>query len=131
MLIVKARRILLIENETAIRELTQLCLETVASWEVLTADMGSEMIVKAETEQVDAILVDISAITNLMDWQTILQQLQENPVTKHIPIILLTYIEQYKDVPQLIKLGVTAAIAKPFDLLTLASQVAAVLNWNS
>ncbi|MEH1972750.1 MAG: hypothetical protein V7L02_05890 [Nostoc sp.] len=38
----KTRRILLIENKNAIREVTQLCLETVEGWEVLTAVSSQE-----------------------------------------------------------------------------------------
>jgi hypothetical protein len=30
----------------------------------------------------------------------------------------------------MVKLGVRAVIAKPFDLMALAKQVAEVLNWN-
>ncbi|MBD2431587.1 response regulator [Fischerella muscicola CCMEE 5323] len=123
------RRILLIENENAIRELTQLCLETEAGWEVLTTASSYEAIVKTETEQVDAILMDVDAFVCEQDLSTTLQQLQSNPVTHHIPVILLTTVTT-GDVSQMVKLGVRAAITKPFDLMALAKQVAEVLNWN-
>jgi CheY-like chemotaxis protein len=131
MSIVKIRRILLIENENAIREVAQLCLETVAGWEVLTADSVSEGIVKAETKQVNAILLDLDVMTSDMDWPSIFQKLQNNPATQHIPVILLTATMQSKDLPQFPKLGVAAVIVKPFDLLTLAGQVAATLDWKT
>jgi CheY-like chemotaxis protein len=126
---VKAPCILLIDKENAIRELAQLCLETVAGWEVLTAESGSEVIVKAGTKQVDAILLDLNAIASARDWSKIFQQLQKNPTTQHIPVILLTTTVPTNELSQFTNLGVTAAIAKPFDLLTLASQVAAALGW--
>lgn len=124
------RRILLIiENEDALQEVTQLCLETVAGWEVLIANSVNEAIVKATAEQVDAILLDLNEVMFDFDWNAILQELQNNPTTQQIPTILLTSTEQYKQLPQLSELGVTAAIIKPFDLSTLAIQVTAVLDW--
>jgi CheY-like chemotaxis protein len=122
------RRILLIENENVIRELTQLCLETEAGWEVLTTASSYEAIVKTETEQLDAILMDVDAFVCEHDLSVTLQQLQSNPVTYHIPVILLTTLAN-GEISQMVKLGVRAAIAKPFDLMTLAQQVAEVLNW--
>jgi CheY-like chemotaxis protein len=122
------RRILLIENENVIRELTQLCLETEAGWEVLTTASSYEAIVKTETEQLDAILMDVDAFVCEQDLSVTLQQLQSNPVTYHIPVILLTTLANV-EISQMVKLGVRAAIAKPFDLMTLAQQVAEVLNW--
>lgn len=123
------RIVLIIKNEDSIEEVTQLCLETIAGWEVLTTDSVSEAIVKATTQQADAILLDLNEMISDFDWNTILQELKNNPTTQQIPIILLTSTEQYKQLPQLSEVGVTAAIIKPFDLSTLASQVAVALNW--
>ncbi|MEH1859975.1 MAG: response regulator [Nostoc sp.] len=124
----KTRRILLIENKNAIREVTQLCLETVEGWEVLTAVSSQEAIAKTKTQKVDVILVDLDTFASDRDLSTILHQLQNNPVTQDIPVILLTTTVLSKK--QFTKLGVRTAIAKPFDLITLASQVSAVLGWN-
>ena len=122
------RIVLVIENEDAIEEVAQLCLETIPGWEVVTTDSVIEAIVKPTTERVDAILVDLNEIIFDFDWNTI-SQLQNNPTTEQIPIILLTTTEQYKQLPRLSEFGVTAAIIKPFDLSTLATQVAAALDW--
>ena len=124
----KTRRILLIENKNAIREVTQLCLETVEGWEVLTAVSSQEAIAKTKTQKVDVILMDLDTFASDRDLSTILHQLQNNPVTQDIPVILLTTTVLSKE--QFTKLGVKTAIAKPFDLITLASQVSAVLGWN-
>ncbi|MEH1825399.1 MAG: response regulator [Nostoc sp.] len=124
----KTRRILLIENKNAIREVTQLCLETVEGWEVLTAISSQEAIAKTKTQKVDVILVDLDTFASDRDLSTILHQLQNNPVTQNIPVILLTTTVLSQE--QFTKLGVRTAIAKPFDLITLATQVSAVLGWN-
>jgi CheY-like chemotaxis protein len=127
---VKTRCILLIENKNTIREVTQLCLETVEDWEVLTAVSSQEAIAKPETQKVDVILVDLDTFASHRNLSTILHQLQNNPATQDIPVILLTTTVSSKELEQFTKLGVRTAIAKPFDLMTLASQVSAVLGWN-
>ncbi|MEH1832962.1 MAG: response regulator [Nostoc sp.] len=130
MLIVKTRRILLIENKNAIREVTQLCLETGEGWEVMTAASRQEAIAKTKTQKVDVILVDLDTFASDRDLSTILHQLENNPVTQNIPVILLTTTVSSQELEQFTKLGVRTVIAKPFDLMTLASQVSAVLGWN-
>lgn len=121
------KRILIIDNEQYIREVTQICLETVANWEVVCAESGSEGLVKAESEQPDAILLDVMMPD--MDGLTTFQKLQENPATQHIPVILLTAKVQASDRRRYAEMGLTAAIAKPFEPLQLANQVAEALDW--
>lgn len=123
-----AKRILVIDNEQYIREVTQICLETVAGWKVLTAHSGREGLVLAEAEQPDAILLDVMMPD--MDGPTTFQKLQANPATQHIPVILLTAKVQASDRRRYAQMGITAAIAKPFNPLHLASQVAAALGWS-
>lgn len=54
-----AKRILVIDDEDDIREVAQLCLETVGGWEVITASSGSEGLAKALAELPDAIILDV------------------------------------------------------------------------
>jgi CheY-like chemotaxis protein len=126
---VNLRRILLIENEHALREVVQLCLETVAGWQVLTATSNSEAILSALTKKFDAIIIDRDAIASEKDLSTILQNLHNHPTTEKIPVILLTSVAPVENLPQFLALGVTATISKPFDLMTLAGTVAKALHW--
>lgn len=83
---------------------------------------------KAEAEQPDAILLDVMMPD--MDGPNTFQKLQVNPATQHIPVILLTAKVQASDRRYYTELGIKAAIAKPFNPLQLASQVAEVLGWD-
>lgn len=123
-----AKRILVIDNEKYIQEVAQICLETVANWEVLTASSGHEGLVVAEKQQPDAILLDVMMPD--MDGLTTFEQLQSHPATKHIPVILLTAKVQLSDRRRYAELGIKATIAKPFNPLQLAGQVAQALGWN-
>jgi CheY-like chemotaxis protein len=125
---VTAKRILVIDDEDDIREVAQLCLEMVANWEMLTACSGSEGLVLAEAEQPDAILLDV--MMPEMDGLTTFQKLQANTATQHIPVIFLTAKVQSADRQRFALTGVTAIIAKPFDPLNLADQVAEALGWS-
>ncbi|MBD1879820.1 response regulator [Coleofasciculus sp. FACHB-T130] len=122
------KRILVIDDEEDIREVAQLSLEMAANWDVLTASSGREGLAKAEVEQLDAILLDVM----MPDWDgvTTFQQLQANPATQHIPVLLLTAKMQAADKRRFAQLGVKAVIAKPFDPMTLADQVAKSLGWD-
>jgi CheY-like chemotaxis protein len=126
---VKTRRILLIELENSLRELTQLCLETVAQWEVVTTVSLSEAVVRSENEPFDTILVDMDILPSEKDLAAILQNLQNNPTTASIPIILLTSSLPATELLKFQQLGVKTCIVKPFDLVILANKVATALNW--
>ncbi len=121
------KRILVVDNEEYIQEVAKVCLETVAGWEVLLAGSGKQCLTQAEAEQPDAILLDVMMPD--MDGIMTFQKLQENAATQSIPVILLTAKMQASDRRRYSHLGTVAAIAKPFEPLQLAAQIAAALDW--
>ncbi len=121
------KRVLVIDNESYIQEITKICLETVTSWQVITASSGREGIVKAETEQPDAILLDVMMPD--MDGLTTFANLHANALTQGIPVILLSAKTQTADRRHYSEMGIKATIAKPFEPLDLAHQIATALNW--
>lgn len=123
-----SRRILIIDDEEDIREVAQLTLEALGGWEVLTADSGGAGLRQAIAEQPDAILLDVMMPD--LDGPATFEQLQSHPATCHIPVILLTAKVQTSDQRRFAELGISAVIAKPFDPLTLADQVASLLRQN-
>lgn len=121
------KRILVVDNEAYIQEATQICLETIAGWEVMTASSGYEALIIAEAEQPDVILLDLMMPD--MDGLMTFQRLQANYSTQAIPVILLTGDSQSADLQNCRNLGVRAMIAKPFDPMTLAQQISDLLAW--
>ena len=119
--------ILFIDDEEDIKTLARFCIELEVGWELITASSGIEGITIAETEQPDAILLDVM-MPDLDGLQT-LEKLQANPKTKHIPIIFLTAKAQASDRRRFYAAGAKGVIHKPFDSLTLASQIAGFLEW--
>lgn len=122
------RKILVVDNEASIQEVTQICLQTVAGWQVIVASSGREGLEKAAAEQPDAILLDVMMPD--MDGLTTFQKLQENPDTREIPVLLLTAKVQSTDRQRYSELGIREAIAKPFNPLELAQQIQTALGWD-
>ncbi|HWA93652.1 MAG TPA: response regulator [Terracidiphilus sp.] len=122
-----ARRILIIDDESDIREVAALSLETLAGWEVMVASSGAQGLARAATYQPDAILLDV--MMPGMDGPTTFKELRKNPTTAHIPVLLLTAKVQASDQHLFANLEVAAVLTKPFDPLTLSNQVANVLGW--
>ncbi len=122
------RRVLIIDDEDDIREVAALSLEATAGWEILTASSGREGIKVAAAEKPDAILMDV--MMPEMDGPTTFRQMQLNPEVQGIPVVLLTAKVQGVDQRRFAGLGVAAILFKPFDPLTLASQISDVLGWH-
>lgn len=120
-------RVLIVDDEEDIRQVAALSLETVAGWTVMTAVSGADGIRRASEEKPDAILLDV--MMPGMDGPTTFQNLRLNPRTKDIPVLLLTAKVQGADQRRFAGLGVSAVLAKPFDPLTLAHQIAVALGW--
>jgi CheY-like chemotaxis protein len=125
--IVSSKRILVVDNEPSIQEVAQICLETVAGWDVSIAGSGLEGLATAEREQPDAILLDV--MMPGMDGLDTFSKLQANPATRSIPVILLTAKVQTTDRQSYTELGIRSTIAKPFSPLELAQQIATTLGW--
>ena len=122
-----SRQILIIDDEERIREVVQICLIKLANWSTITARSGQEGVLKAIQAQPDAILLDMSMPD--MDGIATFRQLQADPDSRSIPVILLTAKVQPAEQSQYAELGVAGVIAKPFDPLQIASQIAAILGW--
>ncbi|MGI0494665.1 response regulator [Alkalinema pantanalense CENA528] len=122
-----SKRILIVDNESYVREVTQISLQMMAGWEVITAGSGQETLEKAAIELPDAILLDVMMPD--MDGITTFQYLQSQPQTSHIPVILMTGQASQPQTLSYKTLGIKATVSKPFDPLTLANQIAEILGW--
>jgi CheY-like chemotaxis protein len=122
-----SRQILIIDDEERIREVVQICLAKLANWSTIAANSGHEGVLKAVQESPDAILLDMSMPE--MDGIATFHQLQAHPDSRSIPVILLTAKVQPLEQSQYATLGVAGVIAKPFDPVQIAPQIAAILGW--
>lgn len=79
---------------------------------------------------VDLILLDVM-MPNMNGWDT-LKSIRANEKTKHIPVIMLTAINEEQKIVSGLKIGADDYIVKPFVLPNLLARIEAVLrrsNW--
>ncbi|NJL83038.1 MAG: response regulator [Chloroflexaceae bacterium] len=122
-----AKRILVIDDEEDIQTVVRIGL-SLQGWEAISATSGKQGIALALALQPDAILLDM--MMPVMDGLSTLKELRSHPDGKHIPAIFLTAQADASDRQRLYLAGSSGIIAKPFDVLTLAEQVAQILNWS-
>lgn len=123
-----SKKILVVDDDEAIREVIKSCLEELAGWEVLLAASGLEGLRIANSEPLDAILLDISMPE--MNGIEMLRKLQENSPAREIPVFLLTARVLSGDRQPFLQLPqVFGVIVKPFNAIKLVEQVAQSLGW--
>ena len=119
--------ILLIDDEVDIHKIAQVGLMLEAGWELLTAQSSDEGLAIAVSEHPDVVLLDVMMPGR--DGVATLKWLQDSPDTHDIPVIFLTAKAQSADKRRLYALGAQGVITKPFDPMTLASQISGFLGW--
>jgi CheY-like chemotaxis protein len=123
----KGKQILIVDDQEHLRELVQLCLEDLAGWNTLVAESGQKCLQILETERPNAILLDLSMPG--MDGFAVYDRLQSDPITRSIPVILLTARVLSSDMAEFAAMGVAGVIRKPFEATTLPGKVAEILGW--
>lgn len=124
---IMAKRFLVIDDEFSIREVLKYCLEELAGWTVVTAPSGVEGLAIAKEGAIDGILLDI--MMPEMDGFTFLRYIKSDPITRHIPIVLITAKVDVTNAFNRKDLGIAGIIPKPFDPLTLPDQISQSLGW--
>ncbi len=123
------KQILVIDDETDIREIAKMSLQITKQWQVLTAASGEDGVEIAAQTQPDAILLDV--LMPEMDGLLTLKALKSNPLTQLIPVVMLTATGSIVTQQQYAELGAHAILTKPFDPGVLGNQIAEALNWHA
>ena len=121
------RRILVVDDEEHLRELVQTCLEDLGGWETLVAGSGEECLQILQTERPNTILLDLSMPG--MDGFAVYDILQFEPITRSIPMILLTAKVLPSDQAKFAQMAVAGVITKPIQPITLTEEVPEILGW--
>ncbi|GEP38788.1 response regulator [Nocardioides psychrotolerans] len=119
--------VLVVDDDDSIREIAQLSLELVGGWQVLAAGGGASALEQAAEHRPHAILLDV--MMPVMDGIETFHRLRADERTQHIPVILVTAKRQADEHQVWDGLPIAGVIPKPFDPMTLAQQVSALLDW--
>jgi CheY-like chemotaxis protein len=99
-----------------------------AGYEVLTAANGKEGIEKAASEKPDLILSD-TQMPVMNGWE-MLEELRKQPMSKHIPVIMVTGRYEKYDIAAAAAYGIADYIAKPFDPSLLLEKISDIFASN-
>lgn len=118
--------ILLIEDDPDIQRMVQLSLKFQGGHQVTVASGGREGLEKAKELSPDLILLDV--MMPEMDGYETCRQLKSQPGTRHIPVVFLSARAQQAEIQRGRDLGAIGYLVKPFDPMTLSSQLDAILR---
>lgn len=113
--------ILYVEDDGDIQTVAQIALEVVGGFQLKTCSSGREALREAESFVPDLLLLDV--MMPEMDGPTTLEGLRKCANTKTTPVIFMTAKVQATEVAYYKSLGALGVIAKPFDPMSLATQV--------
>jgi two-component system response regulator MtrA len=117
-----AARILVVEDDPSIREVTAIGLGA-AGFEVVTAADGVEGLERFRNEPVDLVLLDI--MLPRLDGYEVCRQIRR---TSTVPVVMLTARGDTIDVVVGLEAGADDYVRKPFDLPELIARIRAALR---
>ena len=103
------KKILFIEDESALQRTFGDILRR-EGYEMISALDGEAGLKLAKTKKPDLILLDL--ILPKVHGFEVLKELKKTPETKEIPVIVLTNLEEIRDVDKAVELGATTYLVK-------------------
>jgi CheY-like chemotaxis protein len=119
------KTVLTIDDSKIVRMMVTKHLEPY-DCQVIEATNGQEGVAAAKKHRPDLILLDVTM--PVMDGPEALAELRKDAAFKSIPVIMLTAESGRDKVAEMVKLGITGYIVKPFEKYTFDQQVAKVLG---
>lgn len=120
-------RLLLADDEEAIRTIACMSLERIGGWSVISVSSGEAALEAAQDDgPFDAVLLDV--MMPGLDGPATLARLREGVLLPSVPVVFLTAKVGAADREQLLALGAAGVLAKPFDPMTLPADLGEILN---
>lgn len=122
-----AATLLIADDDEEMRRYLQQTLE--ADYRILLCADGAEALEQTIRQQPDLVISDISMPR--VDGFELLNRLKNNSATSHIPIILLTSLQEHESKIAGLQKGADAYLQKPFDLAELQALVQGLIDTRS
>lgn len=116
-----APRVLVVDDDDAIRSVLEIALGLVGGFDVTNASSGLEALDIVAHQSFDVIVLDV--MMPGLDGPSTLERLRTTPDTADVPVVFLTAKAQPHERRELESLGARGVIVKPFDPLTLADDI--------
>ena len=118
-------RILVVDDIAANTKLLEVRL-TAEYFEVTTASSGAEALDICDRAECDIILLDV--MMPEMDGFEVCRRLKSNPATEHIPVIMITALDQPADRVTGLEAGADDFLTKPVDDIALIARVRSLVR---
>ena len=102
---------------------------TAEYFDVVTASSGAEALDICETAEVDIVLLDV--MMPVMDGFEVCRRLKANPKTHHIPVVMVTALDQPSDRVKGLEAGADDFLTKPVDDMQLMARVKSLARLKS
>lgn len=122
------KKILVIDDESEIREIVQIALECFAGWQVTACDSAGAISAWGSDTWV-AVLADINL--GIPQGERLAQQLQQLSIKFSVPVIYLTSRVMPYEVAQYAQFNPAGILAKPFDPQRLGLEIARLAGWST
>ncbi len=117
--------ILIIDDGVVNRNALQTLIEPLGHTTIL-AKNGHEGLTQMRANTVDLVLLDI--VMPKMDGYEVLEAMKDNDVLRHIPVIMITAIDEIESVVRCIERGADDYLVKPFNSTLLKARISACLE---
>lgn len=118
-------RLLVVDDNPANRDMLTRRLQRLG-YHVTAAEDGSLALALLQDQPFDLVLLDI--MMPVMDGYTALACLKADPRLHHLPVIVLSAVDDIESVARCIELGAEDYLPKPFDPVLLKARITASLN---
>lgn len=119
-------KLLHVEDDADIREIAEMSLSLSGEFEVTQCVSGEDALAQVKDFTPDVILLDMM-MPGLTGRQT-LEEMRKMPHLADVPAIFMTARAQAAELDELRDAGAADVISKPFDPMSLADQIKAVLE---
>ncbi|MBD3662600.1 response regulator [Sulfitobacter aestuariivivens] len=119
-------KILHVEDDADIREIAQLSLELSGEFELVQCESGEKALEAVNSFTPDVLLLDMM-MPGMTGRQT-LELMRQIPALSETPAIFMTARAQHAEIEELRFAGAAHVISKPFDPVSLGSEIMEVLG---
>jgi adenylate cyclase len=117
--------ILVVDDDPVSRTMLTRLLEQ-DPYRVDTAADGRQALEKLDAEPFDVVLLDV--LMPELDGYEVLARMKEDDVLRHIPVLMITAIDDVQSAVRCIELGADDYLPKPFDAVVLQARIRASLT---
>lgn len=116
--------VLVVDDDSLNRMLLTTNLQQ-QGYRVATARDGLQALELLHSQPFDVVLLDL--LMPEMDGYQVLAQMKQDPILRHVPVIVISALDEMASIIRCIEMGATDYLAKPFDPVLLRARLNASL----